>query len=178
MKKILVLIKRFINNKNTLMITRFILAAILLLAAIGKIPEIAKFVDVVSSRGLLPWSLAKVYGSILPWLELILGILFALGLFSRITAGTSILMIFSFIIANGTAVYTNSSLECNCFGFEYWGTGYLQFVKTSDALGIDIVMTLMALAILFYGGGRWNLDSVILPKLRKLIRNIHNKRSE
>jgi uncharacterized membrane protein YphA (DoxX/SURF4 family) len=129
MKKIIVLIKRFINNKNTLMITRFILAAILLLAAIGKIPEIAKFVDVVSSRGLLPWSLAKVYGSILPWLELILGILFALGLFSRITAGTSILMIFSFIIANGTAVYTNSSLECNCFGFEYWGTGYLQFVR-------------------------------------------------
>lgn len=173
-KKVLASVKRILSNRYVLLAIRLVLGAILILAAVGKIPEQAQFVDVVTSRGLLPWSLARAYGTILPWLELVLGTCFVLGFMIRLAAGTSILMVISFIIANGTAVYTSSSFECNCFGIEYYGTGYLEFIKTSDALVIDIFMVLMALTLLLYGGGRWSLDSLIWPRLKN---RMHKRRA-
>ena len=166
-RKILSLIKSFLSNRHTLLIVRIILGLILVLAAIGKIPAQAKFVDVVSHYGLLPWSLAQVYGIILPWLELILGTCLILGLFTRIAAGVSILMIISFIIANGTAVYSENIMECGCFGLLYEGTGYVTYVKTSDALVIDIFMIIMALILLLFSAGIWSLDSLIWHKIKK-----------
>jgi uncharacterized membrane protein YphA (DoxX/SURF4 family) len=167
-KKLLVSVRRVLSNRYTLLSVRLILGTILILAAVGKIPEQARFVDVVTSYGLLPWSLARAYGSILPWLELTLGACLVLGFLTRLAAGTGILMIISFIVANGTAVYSRDIMECGCFGLIYEGTGYLTFIKTSDALVIDIVMVAMALAILFYGGGRWSLDSLLWPNLKRL----------
>lgn len=170
LKKVLESISRFVRNKYTLLSIRLILGTILILAAAGKLPEPAKFVDVVTHYGLLPWSLARAYGLVLPWLELTLGVLLILGFLTRLAAGVSILMLISFIVANGTAVYTHDIAGCGCFGFEYYGTygtGYLTFIKVSDALAIDVVMVLMALAILMYGSGRWSLDSLNWIKLKK-----------
>ena len=176
MKKVLGSIRRVLSNRYTLLGIRLILGTILILAAVGKIPEQARFVDIVTQYGLLPWSLARAYGSILPWLELTLGICLVLGFLTRLAAGTSILMIISFIVANGTAVYSRDVMECGCFGLLYEGTGYLTFIKTSDALVIDIVMIVVAFIILFYSGGRWSLDSLIWPNLKRLMpkKRIHN----
>lgn len=169
-RKILSSIKNILGNKYTLLFIRIILGSILVLAAIGKIPEQAKFIDVVSHYGLLPWSLAQAYGLILPWLELILGTFLILGLFTRLAAAASILMIVSFIIANGTAVYSKDVMECGCFGLLYEGTGYVTYIKTSDALVIDIFMTLMALILLLFGAGAWSVDSLIRPRIQKYIK--------
>lgn len=165
-KKVLEFVKRILSNRYTLLGIRLVLGIILILAAVGKIPEQARFVDVVTQYGLLPWSLAQAYGNILPWLELALGICLVSGFLIRLAAGTSILMVISFIIANGTSVYSHNIMECGCFGLLYEGTGYLTFVKTSDALVIDIIMVLMALTLLLFGGGRWSLDSYVWPKLK------------
>lgn len=167
LKKVLKSISRVVRNKYTLLGIRLILGTILILAAAGKLPEPAKFVDVVTHYGLLPWSLARAYGLALPWLELTLGILLILGFLSRLAAGVSILMIVSFIVANGTAVYTHDIAGCGCFDLTYYSTGYLTFIKVSDALAIDVVMTLMAFAILMFGGGHWSLDSLNWLKLKK-----------
>jgi uncharacterized membrane protein YphA (DoxX/SURF4 family) len=167
MKKAFKSIDRVIRNGYALLGVRLLLGSIFILAAAGKIPEQARFVDVVTQYGLLPWSLARAYGMILPWLELTIGIFLVLGFLSRLAAGTSILMIISFIVANGTAVYSHNDTECGCFGNIYYGTGYLTFIKTSDALVIDIVMVIMAFIILLGGGGRWSLGSLIWSKLRR-----------
>ncbi|GAH88354.1 unnamed protein product, partial [marine sediment metagenome] len=132
--------------------------AIFILAAVGKIPEQAKFVDIVTDYGLLPLKLAEAYGTVLPGLELTLGICLVLGFLSRLAAGVSILTIISFIVANGTAVYSYKEVHaCHCYGF--FSMPWL--VKTSDALIMDVVMLAMALVILLYGGGRWSLGSLI-----------------
>ncbi len=158
-------IGRFYRNRHTLLVIRLVLGAIFILAAVGKLPEQAKFVDVVTSYGLLPWSLARVYGIALPWIELTVGIFLVIGLLPRVAAGISILMIISFIVANGTAVYSHDT-ECHCFGPIYYGTGYQSFIKTSDALVIDIFMIIMAIIIFLGGGGRWSIGSAICNKLR------------
>jgi len=167
MKKVFESIGRVIRSRYTLLGVRLLLGGIFILAAVGKIPEQARFVDVVTQYGLLPWSLARAYGTILPWFELGIGIFLVLGFLPRLAAGTSILMILSFIAANGTAVYSYNDKDCGCFGDIYYGTGYLTFIKTSDALAIDIVMVIMAFIILLGGGGRWSLGSLIWSKLRK-----------
>jgi uncharacterized membrane protein YphA (DoxX/SURF4 family) len=166
LKKVSGFLKRILSNRYTLLGIRLVLGTTLILAAVGKIPEQARFVDVVTQYGLLPWSLAQAYGNILPWLELTLGVCLVSGFLVRLTAGASILMVISFIVANGTAVYSHNIMECGCFGVLYEGTGYLTFIKTSDALVIDVVMVLMALTLLLFGGGRWGLDSLIWPKLK------------
>jgi uncharacterized membrane protein YphA (DoxX/SURF4 family) len=161
-KKVLESISRIIKNKYILLGTRLILGATFIVAASGKIPEQAKFVDVVTGLGLLPWELAQAYGLVLPWLELTLGICLVLGFLSRLAAGISILTMISLIVANGTAVYEYHDLSLDCSSC----SGYI-LVKTSDALIIDVVMIALAFAILLCGGGGWSLDSLIRTKLKR-----------
>ena len=142
---------------------RIILGSIFILAAAGKLPDIAKFVEEVTGIGLLPWKLALVYGSILPWMELVTGICLVLGIFPRIAAAVSILMIISFLVANGTSVYGYRESLCpGCFGDI--------LVKTSDALLIDIFMLVIALPILVFSGGKLRLDNFIGNLVRALIK--------
>jgi len=142
---------------------RLVLGTILIMAALGRLPEGARFVDVVTGYGLLPRDVARAYGSVLPWLELAVGLCLVMGLLSRLAAGASIMMVISFIVANGTSV----------FGYEYWydeSCGCFGFflMKTSDALIVDVVMTAMALIILLNGGGFLSLGSLMWPRLKKL----------
>jgi len=159
MKKVLDFIRRVTGNRYVLLGIRLVLGATFTLAAAGKLPERAKFVDVVTGYGLLPWDLAQAYGLLLPWLELALGICLVAGLLSRFVAGASILVIISFIVANGTAVFENKF--CPCFG------GSILLLETSDALIMDVVMTTMAFAILLYDRGFLSLDSLIRARLKR-----------
>lgn len=158
MKKALDSISWVIRNRYVLLGVRLVLGATFILGAAGKLPEQAKFVDVVTGLGLLPWDLARAYGSVLPWLELAVGICLVAGLLSRVAAGASILMIISFIVANRTAVFEYEF--CPCFGD-------LILLKTSDALIVDVVMTAMILLILLYGGGFLSLGPLIWAKLKR-----------
>jgi len=119
---------RIVRNNFTLLIVRLLLGSILVVAALGKLPDQVRFVEVVNSYGLLPPIMAEIYGWSLPWVEIIAGTGLIAGLLARYFAGISFLMIISFIIANGTAVY--EKIFCPCFG------GEAGLIKTSDALGI------------------------------------------
>lgn len=158
MRKMFASVNRIIGNRYVLLVARVLLGAIFILAAAGKLPEQAEFVDVVTDRGLLPTGLAIAYGFALPWVELFVGICLVTGLVSRLSAGISLLMIISFIIANGTGVYEWES--CECFG----GDSFILLQK-SDALIMDAVMSVLALLILVYGAGIWSIDSLIRSKL-------------
>ena len=157
MRRIVNFARRIIRNRYVLLGAGALLGAIFILAGAEKLPEQAKFIEVVSDHGLLSWELAQAYGSILPWLELVLGICLVAGILSRIAAGTSILTIISFLVANGTSVYKYEF--CPCFGDAI-------LIKTSDALAIDVVMLAMAFLILLCGGGVLSLDALIRKKRR------------
>lgn len=129
------------GDRRVTFVLRVMVGSLFILSAASKLPHQVEFIDVVSSYHLLPESLAHFYGTILPWAELAVGCLLIIGLFSRYAAAACILMVTSFIVANGTAVY--SEVYCGaCFG-------QLITLKTSDALIIDIVIFIVALRILF-----------------------------
>jgi uncharacterized membrane protein YphA (DoxX/SURF4 family) len=109
----------------------------------------------VQAHGLLPSILADLYGYALPWIELIIGTFLVSGLLTRFAAGVTILMVISFIVANGTAVYDRvqvSDTPCGCFR---WIT-----VKTGDALILDAVMIVFAIVLLLRAQGMLTLNKV------------------
>ncbi len=138
-----------------------VLGGTLIFSAVGALPHQAEFVGAVQAHGLLPGLLADIYGSILPWLELLVGLLLLAGLFTRFAAGVTLLMVVSFLVANGTAVYhdvKNWDTACGCF---HWVT-----VKTGDALIIDVVLIICAVLVLLHAQGRFSLDRVLRRVMR------------
>ena len=158
-------VRRILGNPYLIFVLRLLLGGIFILAAVGKLPERAKFVDVVSGFGLLPHSWAIAYGSILPWLELIVGVALLLGFFSRYMAGVSLLMIFTFLVANGTAVYRAEPYECGCFGNLFQG---LIVLRAGDALVADIVIIFMSVLIMLDRREFLSLDRLLWHKKRRL----------
>jgi uncharacterized membrane protein YphA (DoxX/SURF4 family) len=143
-----------LGNVYLLLALRLIVGLTLLFSAAGALPNQAEFAGAVQAHGLLPGLLADVYGSVLPWLELTVGALLVIGLFTRFAAGVTLLMVVSFLVANGTAVYQNVKnwdSVCGCF---HWVT-----VKTGDALIIDIVLIMFTVVLLLRPQRLLSLDS-------------------
>lgn len=149
-----------VGNPYFIFVLRLLLGAIFIVAAVGKLPQGAEFVDEVTGRGLLPNSWARAYGSILPWLELAVGIALVVGFRSRYASGVSLLMIIGFLVANGTALYRSEpNPDCACFGD-------ILVMGTGDALVIDIVIMAMSLLILFHRRQFLSVDGLLRGKRR------------
>lgn len=146
----------FLGNRYLLLALRLIVGLTLIFSAVGALPHQAEFVSAVQAHGLLPGILADVYGTVLPGLELLVGALLVVGLFTRFAAGVTLLMVISFLIANGTAVYHDVrdwNTVCGCF---HWVT-----VRTGDALIIDIVLIVLAVILLLRTQRLLSLDRVL-----------------
>lgn len=75
------------------------LGGVFVIAGYGKLCGIGVFVEAVKMYDILPDGLAAFYGSALPFVEFIIGVLLILGVFIRISAGIGILRTVSFVIA-------------------------------------------------------------------------------
>lgn len=130
-----------LKNKWVLLAFRVILGGIFLAASISKILDMNGFVDTVVGYDLIPRTLSEIYGWIVPWVELFIGWALILGVFPRISAVVSILLVISFAIASSYALEKSPDGICGCFG---------SFIALSHpvSLTIDGVMFLLALALL------------------------------
>ena len=136
-------LKVFIANQWLVFAVRLLLGGCFFAASLSKLQNPDYFTATVVSYGLLPDSLAQLYGLVLPWAELVIGCALILGIFPLYTSWLSILLSLSFAIA-GTYSLVNSRLEsCGCFG------QWLQF-STPVALGIDILLIILAVELLIH----------------------------
>ena len=147
------------RNRYLSFVFRIGLGVIFIISGAGKLPELAAFVDQVEEANVLPHVLATAYGTALPYVEIVIGALLILGLFSRFAAGIGGLAALSFIIGNGTRIHRGLYGECGCFG----SIASLQF-STGEALIIDCVLLIMAIQILVHKDEFLSLDSMIFRK--------------
>jgi uncharacterized membrane protein YphA (DoxX/SURF4 family) len=147
------------RNRYLTFVFRIALGVVFLISGAGKLSEGAAFVDQVEEANILPHALARVYGTALPYVEIVIGALLILGLLSRFAAGIGGLAALSFIIGNSTRLYRGLYGECGCFG----SIASLQF-STRDALIIDFVLLVLALQILVHKGEFLSLDSKIFRR--------------
>lgn len=100
-------------------ICRLGLGAVFLMAALPKLGMRQKFIETVQGYKILPRALARAYGLTLPWFELVAAALLLIGVLAEIAAAAVILLLTSFMIAVGVAMWRRTNLECSCFGLLY-----------------------------------------------------------
>lgn len=124
---------------------RLLLAGVWIYASVTKIPKPSESARAVQAYQLLPYDLAAHVGRILPILELALGLLLLIGLFTRFSAVVSAVLLVVFIAGIASAWYRGLQIDCGCFG----GDGTLSYGRKPEYTA-EIVRD-----VLFLAGAAW-----------------------
>jgi uncharacterized membrane protein YphA (DoxX/SURF4 family) len=98
------------------LLARLVVAGFLITAGYLKFSDPAGNVRAVRAYRLLPEAVVPTVGHALPTIELILGFLLLLGLFTRYVAGIAGLFFLAFIIGISSAWARGLEINCGCFG--------------------------------------------------------------
>ena len=104
-----------VSNRVIVVLCRFLLAAIFIYAAVGKIIRPSEFADSVAGFRILPISLVNIFAIALPWIEVVCGLSLITGVLLRsgglMLAGLNVV----FIAAAASAMARGLNIECGCF---------------------------------------------------------------
>lgn len=98
------------------LVARLVLGGALLVAGALKVGSPLVSARAVQAYQILPFDVAAYVGYALPVVEIILGLLIVLGLYTRITAAVGALLMVVFIAGIASAWARGLSLDCGCFG--------------------------------------------------------------
>jgi len=98
------------------LVARLALGGVMLVAGLLKVARPEVSARAVQAYQLLPFDLATYVGYGLPILEVVLGALLVLGLFTRASAAVSGVLLVAFIIGIASAWARGLSIDCGCFG--------------------------------------------------------------
>lgn len=135
-------IASIVSNTYLNLALRFSLGVIFIISASSKMLDHTKFVEIVKEIDILPSSLATVYGNMLPWVELLIGVYLIFGILRRTSAFVVILMAVSFMVANINSLIDGVDYCGNCFGDAFPLT-------VKQAILLDSVIFIAALILMF-----------------------------
>lgn len=95
---------------------RLVLGGVLLVAGGLKVGNPRGAARAVQGYDVMPFDVAKYVGYALPWVEIIIGLLLILGLFTRINALLGTLLMAAFVIGIAQAWARGLTIDCGCFG--------------------------------------------------------------
>jgi uncharacterized membrane protein YphA (DoxX/SURF4 family) len=144
-------IARILSSDLLSLAFRLIVGVVFVYASLYKIVEPEQFAKSITYYKAMPVSLINLMAVILPWLELITGILLIVGVFSRSNAFIIAVMLLIFIVAISQALLRDIDISCGCFrpeGGERIGLGLLTR---------DIVWFFMCLHIMRFDSRRFSI---------------------
>jgi len=132
--------QNFVQNRWVWLTVRLLLGGLFLFTGIPKIADISGFIELVDGYEILPTALARLAGSVLPWVELLLGCSLVLGVFVRLASAVTIPLAVSFASVGIYAMVKGGGIICGCFG---------TWVQISHpvSLTIDIITLVLSLAL-------------------------------
>ena len=98
------------------LLARLFLGGVLVYAGAVKIPRPLTSERAVQAYEIFPMDLAGYIGLALPFVEVVLGVLLLLGLFTRVTAAISTLLMLAFVVGIAQAWARGLTIDCGCFG--------------------------------------------------------------
>ncbi len=98
------------------LVLRLVLGGVILAAGLLKLGHLETSARAVRAYQLLPYDLAGTVGYALPILEVAVGLLLVLGLFTRVSAIIGGVLMVAFIIGISSAWARGLSIDCGCFG--------------------------------------------------------------
>lgn len=138
------------------LLSRLVLGGVLLVAGYLKVGALDKSQMAVRAYELLPISLANFLGLVLPFFEVVIGLLLILGAATRVVAALGGFTMFIFIIAIAQAWVRGLNIDCGCFGgggeVAPGETRYLQEILR------DAGLVAMALFLIRYPVSKFSID--------------------
>lgn len=110
------LLRRTRTLDLTGLVARLLVGGVMLVAGLLKVTKPEVSARAVQAYQLLPFDLATYVGYGLPVLEIVLGVLLVLGLFTRTAAAVSAVLLVVFIIGIASAWARGLTIDCGCFG--------------------------------------------------------------
>jgi len=137
-------------------VARLALAGTFIWACIHKIAEPYDFGLQVATYQILPLSLVNLQAIVLPWVELIVGLLLIAGLLTRGAALVTCGMNVMFIVAIALALAADLHLQCGCFSSAEAGDE-----MDASLIVRDAIFLVVGAAVTLMRPDRFTLDRLI-----------------
>lgn len=98
------------------LLARLVLGIVLIVAGGLKVGNPRGSARAVQAYEVMPFDIAGYVGYALPWIEVIVGALLVLGLFTRVTGLIAALLMGAFVVGIAQAWARGLTIDCGCFG--------------------------------------------------------------
>ncbi|HYH73598.1 MAG TPA: MauE/DoxX family redox-associated membrane protein [Nocardioides sp.] len=141
------------------LVLRLFLGAVLIYAGATKIGHPLTSQRAVQAYELLPDGLANTIGLALPFVEVVLGVLLVLGLFTRPAAIAATVLMVAFVIGISQAWARGLTIDCGCFG----GGGQIGASETKypQEIARDVVFALAGVWLWWRPRSLASLDRIL-----------------
>jgi uncharacterized membrane protein YphA (DoxX/SURF4 family) len=148
------------------LVARLIVGGVDLLAGVSKFSDPAGNVRAVRAYRILPESIVPTVGHALPTVEIVIGVLLVVGLFTRAMGALSALFFIAFIIGISSAWARGLEINCGCFG----NGGVPADPQRQYAVDIarDTGLLLCSLWLVVWPRTRLALDNLLFPPYERL----------
>jgi len=105
-----------LHQPHVQLLLRLLLGGLLLLAGLSKLAGRESFRAAVAEYKVLPGAFERPFATVVPWLEVGLGVALLLGLGMTAAAALAVPLFLSFGIAIGVNIARGRAFDCHCFG--------------------------------------------------------------
>jgi uncharacterized membrane protein YphA (DoxX/SURF4 family) len=106
---------RFIRNPYLSVILRFYIGGIFIYAGMSKVHYPGEFAENLAAYQMLPYWVVNIAAVVLPWIEIICGLLLIVGLKSRVAASVNGMLLLIFIAGILINLLKGTPINCGCF---------------------------------------------------------------
>ena len=127
------------------LVLRLVLGGIFIYAGFLKAGDARSFAGTIAAYKILPYFLNVLVASILPWWEILLGVLLVTGYRIRAAAASVALINIVFTIALAAAMARGLDIDCGCFGNETTKTPlYISLLRDIIFIGMAVMIYRLA----------------------------------
>jgi uncharacterized membrane protein YphA (DoxX/SURF4 family) len=138
------MMRQILQNNYIVLFARVVLGVLFIVASANKVSDPTAFAVSIEGYKLLPHNAALVAATVLPWMELISGVLLVLGVFHR---GAGLLLfglLVVFTIAVVSALVRGLDISCGCFTQDPNAAriGWQKILENLGLIGLSLIVTL------------------------------------
>jgi len=136
----------FLSSSWLQTLCRLALGGIFIYSSLDKIAHPHEFARIIANYAILPDWLVTLPALVLPWLELMAGLLLVAGIWTRSAAALLALLLLAFILALGINAVRGVDVSCGCFS-----TSAADRENAWILVFRDLLILIPGLVIVFFG---------------------------
>ena len=141
--KAFLFLKGVLTHQYLALVLRLYIGGLFIYASMYKINYTAEFADTIASYQIVPYVAVNIIAVVLPWVELISGVLLVAGIRARSAVVFIGLMLIMFSIAIFINLMRDASISCGCFHTIGEKINWWTLVR-------DIIWSIMTIHIFFF----------------------------